>query len=299
MVWQVTMTTTSTIDRPLGTATSRSVPRALRSTVWICAGVAAVWLGNNSVAAWRTLLNPSGVIERSMIELFGSGFQWAALLALIPVMIWATGTRIETGLLVPLALLLTGNGVAAVEFLFVLVGTGLFRSLGTDDWQAASLGASGSMLIFALLNPWAAVFGLGVVALASAGKKSVALPSLVVLFPGTVAALLSLVFFTHGDPSLIDGAVAVGIVALHFSLLPVGVALVLVATSLTPVHPAAILADSFGVHVVDAPIEIAPDLLSAGFVIEPDARFALAELADGDQAVVGEADGWILVDASR
>lgn len=271
------------------------VPRAIRSSLWLLAGVVAVWLGNTTVTMFRVLLSPSGFIEQSMVDLFGSGFQWAGLLALIPVVMWATGTRIEAGLFIPLALFATGNGVAATEFLLVLIGTGLFLHLEKDNWQGPSLGATGSFLVFALINPWAAVFGLGVAMLASAGKKEIALPSLVVLFPGLVAALLLLFFFSHGEPTLIDAVAAVGIVALHFPLMSIGVGVAVLMLSFVPAHPAAVLSQSFGVIAVDAPIEITPELLALGFVIDPDARFELVQTAHVDATIIGESEGWFLI----
>lgn len=263
--------------------------------LWLSAGVLAVWIGNTTARAFRTVLSPSGAIEQSIIELFGSGFQWAGLLALCPVIIWATGKRVETGLVIPLAMLATGHGVVAIAFMFVIIGTGLFLHLDDRAWQGPSLSAAGAMLVFAFVSPWAAVFGGGVVLIASAAKKSVALPTLVVFFPSVAAALLLLVFFVGSDASLIDAIAAIGVVALHMPVLSVGVGVAAILMTLGTPHSAGVLAESYGVHVVNAPSEIIPELLADGFVIDSNARFALVEATGEDDFVVGDADGWFLV----
>ena len=273
--------------------------RLLRSGLWLTLAAIAAWYGNGSTRAWRIRLSPDGPIERGLVELFSSYLQWAVLLAMIPVVFWASGKRVEAGLAVSVGFLAVGHGVAASTFLLALIGVGLFLEIDDATWQSQATTAAAAMIVFALVSPWACLIGAGVVLAISALKKSVALPTLVALFPAVVASLLMVVFFVDDWPTLIDAIAAVGIICLSTPLLALGVGFAALLLSFGAVHSTAVLADSVGVYVVDAPTEIAPELISEGFAVQEGARFALVNDLGVDEVEVGRADGWILVDRTR
>ena len=280
-------------------ATISNQARFPRIALWLAVGALAAWFGNGTTQAWRTRLTPSGAVESGLVELFGAQLQWAVLIAMVPVVFWATGKRVAAGLAISVGFLAAGHSVAGLTFLLVLAGVGLFLELDDDRWQSQATSAAAAMLAFALVSPWAALIGGGVLLLLSAIKKSVALPTLVVFFPSVIAAVLMVVFFVDGLPSLVDAIAAVGIICLSAPVLAVGVGVAALLLSFGAVHSTAVLAGSVGVFVVDAPTEIAPELISEGFAVQEGARFALVNDLGVDEVEVGRADGWILVDRTR
>lgn len=289
--------------------------RLIRSVLWLAVAAIATWYGSGTTRAWRARLSPEGVIEQGLVELFGSQLHWAVLIAMVPVVFWATGKRVEAGLAVSAGFLAVGYGVAALTFLLALIGVGLFLELDEDTWQSRATTAAAAMICFALVSPWACAIGAGIVLILSTIKKSVALPTLVALFPAVIASLLLIAFFRDSFPSstptLIDAIAAVGIVSLSIPLLAVGVGFAALLLSFGAVHSTAVLAASVGVYVIDAPTEIAPELISEGFAVQSGARFALvnsqridATANDGtavdeialDGVEIGRADEWILID---
>ncbi len=269
----------------------------IRSLLWLGLLAAAAWLGTDSAPMWETVLSPAQGLERGVIELFGADVQWAGWLVAVPVTWWATGKRVELGLAVAAGLFASGHGLDAVSFFFACVGVGLFLELDDDErWQGEALSAAAAMLAFAFMNPWAAAIGGGIVLATHAVRKTVALPTMIVFFPSVVAALLVLVFFVGDGPSLVDGVVATGVVCLSTPVLALGVGVAAFLLSLSAVHPTAQLAHSVGVSVVDAPIEIAPELLANGLTVRSGARFALVQSVAEGEVEIAETDGWTLVD---
>ncbi len=281
--------------------------RFFHSVLWLIAGAIAASFGNESPQRWASALSPDGLFEQGIVELFGANFQWAVLLVLWPVALWANGRSVEWGLAIPVGLLFSGNGTEALIFLPAIVGVGFFVSLREEDWWAKALGGAGSLLWFGLLNPWAGLLGGGTILFAHAIKKHAALPALIVFMPSVVAAALRLGFFAPDGPSMVDLISALGLVCLTASVLAFGVgvlATIALVAGAAGAHPAAALADSVGVRVVDAPEAVTPDLLADGFVVQPGARFVLVEaetttarVAPATNAVaVAEVDGWQLFD---
>lgn len=289
-----------TVTKTMPITKTMTITKNVRFGLWLIAGIVAVFVGNTTAPAWRTTLSPTGTVERSLVELFGSNVQWAGLLLAVPVMFWATGKRVEAGLAIPLGLFAVGHGIAATAFLFALVGVGIFLDIDIehDRWQSGSVTAMAFVLVFAIMSPWAGLAGGLALLVLSAVRKSVALPTLIVFFPTVVGSLLVLAYFVDGGPTLIDAIAALGMVCLTVPPLALGVGGVALLLSFDAAHSTAILADSVGVYEVDAPIEITPDLLAEGFVVSSDARFALVQSTSNDEFAVAEADGWVLIDRS-
>ena len=286
-------------EAPTGIALWATTERSLRLVRWLlllCAGVVAVWIGNGSVAAWGVALSPAPGLERSMVEMFGLDFQWAALLASVPALFWASERRIAFGLAIPLGLFAAGHGVMALTFMLVIVGVGMFHELDANEWQAASVTAAGTLLLFAVVNPWAAAIGGGAVLATHFLRREAALRALIVFLPSVIGGVLLLIFVTPVGLKPVDVVAAIGFACLGSPSLALIAGLAAFFTFASGAHPTVVLAGSVGVSVVDVPVELAPEFLAEGLTVQPGARFALVLDVGEDETSVGSTGDWTLID---